>query len=346
MSTLTDRRSELRTEARKRERVVLPKLRQKLRAARAHKAKRMKRCQLDCQRRKEKVRNQAAEARTKLRERLQQAKQQARELCTVCKVSATGAELDRIDQALGALEQERATIRTLRARASGMVDPRGSAAGRRSAEIRAELDDEVRRNVADDPELVALWDAQRDRYRRFAPTARTTMTERYLEWVQSHPQALDELRARQERAWEAEAEQLLAQWPRVRPIASMTDAELAQLGRDHDRAEALLGAGDEPTADVLHFAEAVHDAARDPATKRSGNAAYLRSVYNTMRRGNRAITWPQFQSGVLAAHNQHALRLKRAELVPATQRKLAKDSAVHYRDTAYHLVDVPAAIPF
>lgn len=345
MSTTTDRRASLRTEARRRERTLLPKLRAKLKAAKEHKAKRLKRCQDDCRKRRAKVRDQAAEARRKLRERLAAAKQQARDFCSVCKVSASGAELDRIDAALGALQEERATIQRLRSRASGMVDERGSAAGKRSAEIRAELQDEVARNVGDDPELAALWEAQTDKYRRFRPTSRTTMTERFLEWVEAHPEALDELRNELQQRWEVEAEILLGQWPRERPIADMSEAELARLQADHKRVAIMVG--DESDADNLRFAEMVHDAARDPkTTKLGGSRAFLRSVYRTLRGQHVAITWPQFKDALLAANEARALRLSRAELVPLSQRALMRESAIPFRDTAFHLVDVPSEIPF
>lgn len=291
------------------------------------------------------MRDQAAEARRKLRERLAAAKQQARDFCSICKVSASGAELDRINTTLGALQEERQTIRALRSKAAGMVDERGSAAGRRSAEIRAELQDEVARNVADDPELAALWDAQPNKYRRFRPTPRTTMTERFLEWVEGHPQALDELREQQQAQWDREAAALLAQWPRDVPIADMSDADLSRLAADHTRAAALVD--DEPDANTLRFAELVHEAARDPKTVKLGDSrAYLRSVYRTLRRRKVPVTWPQFQQSALAANQANALRLGRAEMVPLTQRSLMRESAIPHRDTAFHVVELPAEIPF
>lgn len=344
MSTITERRAALRAEARKRAKDTLPKLRAKVKAAKLRKTERLKRCRTDCALRRKKVREQGLEARRKLRERLAAAKDKAREFCSVCRVSAAGAELDRIDTALAALEQERAHIRALRSKASGLVDPRGQAAGRRSAELRAELEDEVTRNVSDDRELAELWANQRDRYRRFAPTQRTSMTERFLEWVEAHPEALDELRARQEVAWEREASELLKQWPRSVAIGDMSDQDLARLARDHDRAEALTER--EPGADTLHFAELVHEAGRDPSTVRVGNRAYLRSVYNTLRRRNYPTSWPQFQAALREAHAEHALRLERAELIPATQRKIAKDSTVMHGGRSYQLVEIPAQIPF
>lgn len=345
MSTTTERRASLRSEARKRERTLVPKLRAKVRAAKEAKAKRLKRCQDDCKKRRARVREQAAEARKRLRERLAAAKDQARQFCTVCKVSATGAELDNIDKALGNLAAERATIRQLRSRAAGMVDERGAAAGRRSAEIRAELQDEVARNVADDAELASLWEAQPDKYRRFRPTPRMTMTERFLEWVEGHPHALDELRARQQAQWDREASELLGRWPRSGPIADMSTAELERLAADHGRVARLVD--EEPDADTLRFAELVHDAARDPKTIRNGkDRAYLRSVYRTLRGRKVPVTWPQFQQSAIAAKDAGALQLKRAELVPLSQRELMKESAIPYRDTAFHLVQVPDAIPF
>ncbi len=107
-----------------------------------------------------------------------------------------------------------------------------------AAELRAESDDEVRRNLADDRELAALWRATKNKA-RFKATPTRSRTEAFLEYVHDHPEALDELRSAQEVEYEREAAELLAQWPRDEPIGSMSDKALSGMVDELRRAEEL-----------------------------------------------------------------------------------------------------------
>jgi hypothetical protein len=237
MSAITEARRDLQRRARERQSDVLPQLRAAVKARRKAKTKRLAKCRTDCKRRKERVQRNAVKAREKLREKIRQTKEVARQACTLCKVTATEQELDKLDRALANVEAERAAIRELRMRAARTVDPRGRAGGMRAQELRRESEEEVRRNIEDDADLLALWDSV-DR-NKFKQTQRRTRTESFLDWVHNHPEALAELRHSQQEQWDREAEDLFKQWPREEPIGRMTDAQLNELLQDLDRAEAV-----------------------------------------------------------------------------------------------------------
>lgn len=240
VSAITERRRQLREDARQRQQEVLPKLRARVRELRAQRRQRVKRCAADCRKRKEKVQRDAAAARAKLRERIARMKVKAREACGLCKVSAKDRDLDALDRTLAVIAQEREVISELRRRAAQMRDPRGIAGGRRAAELRDESDDEVRRNLEDDPDLAALWRAQKNKAGRFKQTKYHTRTEAFLDWVHNHPEALAELRHKQEEKWAREAEEMYATWGRQKPTGRMSEAELADLQRELDAADRWL----------------------------------------------------------------------------------------------------------
>jgi DNA-directed RNA polymerase subunit K/omega len=121
-------------------------------------------------------------------------------------VSARDADLNVLEEMLGELSKEREAIRKLREQARGSKSSRGQAGGRRAAELRAEAWDEVRRDVADDPTLSALWERHRG---KINPSKRTTRTEAFLQWVHDHPEAIGEMQAEQEQDYAREAEDLL-----------------------------------------------------------------------------------------------------------------------------------------
>lgn len=237
MSAITDKRRELRRQARERQRETIPKLRAVVRGRKAAKQKRIAKCRLDCKRRRAKVQREALRAREQLRERIKRAKQVARDACGTCKVSATDRGLDELDRAFAKVQAEREAIAELRRKAAQLSDPRGRAGGRKAAELRAESDDEVRRNVADDPDLAALWDASTKS--KFKASAHRNRTEAFLEYVQDHPEELDELRAKQAAQYDREAIELFAKWPRDEAIGQMTDRQLADMMADLDRADEL-----------------------------------------------------------------------------------------------------------
>ena len=237
MSAITDRRRELRQEARERQKETIPKLRALVRDRKAARRKRLAKCRADCKRMRGKVQRDALRARELLRARIKKAKLVARDACGLCKVSATDRGLDELDRAFGKVQAEREAIAELRRRAAQLTDPRGRAGGRRSAEVRAESDDEVRRNVADDPDLAALWDSTNKL--QFKRTRHRSRTEAFLEHVHDNPEDLDELRAKQDAQYDREAEELFAKWPRDETVGKMTDAQLAEVMADLDRADVL-----------------------------------------------------------------------------------------------------------
>lgn len=240
MSAITERRAELRRSARERQREVLPKLRARVKAIKAQRRKRVKRCASDCKRRRDKVQAEAKRAREQLRQRIARMKAKAREACGICKVSAKDADLDKLDRVLATIAQEREVISELRKRAAQLRDPRGRAGGRRAQELREESDDEVARNLADDPDLAKLWKAQKNRHARFPKTKYHSRTEAFLDWVHNHPEALHELRHREEEKWDREAEEMFRTWGRERPTGRMEEAELAELQRELDAADRWL----------------------------------------------------------------------------------------------------------
>jgi len=86
-----------------------------------------------------------------------------------------------------------------------MISERGRKGGRRAAELRAESDDEVIRNLGEDKLLIALFKKHRAKIKA---TKHRSRTEAFLEFVHDHPEELDELRAKKEREWEREAERI------------------------------------------------------------------------------------------------------------------------------------------
>ena len=240
MSAITERRAELRREARELQRAAIPALKAKVREQRKAKTKRLAKCRADAKRRAAAVQRDAGKARGLLRLGIQRAKEKAQAAAKACKVSATGEQLAAVDKALAAVEVERENIAELRRRAAMLRDPRGRAGGRRRAELKAESDDEVARNVADDDDLAALWASTNKA--RFQSTPQLTRTEAFLQYVHDHPEALDELRSRQEVAYEREAAELLASWPRDEPVGKLGDEDLGQLVTDLQRAQELAEA--------------------------------------------------------------------------------------------------------
>lgn len=235
MSLTTQKRAELRRQARQRQRELIPRMRAQVKKLRAAKKKRLTKCRTDCRKRKARVQRDAIRARQLLRERIARSKAKATELCGTCRVTATGKALEKIDRAMAEVAAEREAIRELRMRAERLKDSRGQAGGRRAAELREESDAQVARDVADDPDLAELWRTV-DR-RKFPGTSRTTRTEQFLDWIEHHPHVLDEQRARQHAQWDAEAERLFSEWPRERATGQLSEAELAELHRELDRVQ-------------------------------------------------------------------------------------------------------------
>lgn len=234
MSAVQKRR-ELRQQARERHQTVLPRLKAAVQAARARKKRRLAECRTHCDRHRKRVQADARKARQELRAALARAKEAARAACTACRVTAKADGLEEIDRALAKVGEEREAIAELRRRAARLKSSRGAAGGRRAAELRAESDDEVRRDL-DDPLLQAVWKRVRSKIKGSPHMSRT---EAFLEHVHRHPELLDEERARQEHQWEREAEQLYAEM-QPRRARGRTDAELDKWMRELDDADRLL----------------------------------------------------------------------------------------------------------
>jgi restriction endonuclease len=180
----------------------------------------------------------AQDARQRLRDRIARAREKARAAVKACKVSAKETELAELDRLLQELERERVEIYSLRMKANQLIDERGRRGGRRAAELRAESDDEVRRDLGDDQELEALWEKVKHKIKG---SARRSRTEAFLEYVHDHPEDLDELRAQQELQWEREAEELFKTMGEHEAVGKLDQDELEQYGRELDQAERLTG---------------------------------------------------------------------------------------------------------
>jgi len=90
------------------------------------------------------------------------------------------------------------------------------------------------------------------------------------------------------------------------------------------------------------FAERVLMAAADPRTKRFGdNKAFIASVFDTYRRKHDGESFADFGSRLVRAHLEGALRLARADLVPAMDRDLVDRSELTYENATFHFLEVP-----
>lgn len=197
------KRRELRAEAKQRQQEVIARLKVALAQARANKRSRVAQCGRTCAKTRKRLQADAVKAREQLRARIARAKAKAQEACRVCRVTANEEGLRAIDKVLGELGEERAAIASLRARASRLRSSRGAAGGRRAAELRAESDDEVRRELPEaDTALLALWEREKGRIR---PGPRTSRTEAFIEWVESHPEEYALQVQSLEALWEREA---------------------------------------------------------------------------------------------------------------------------------------------
>lgn len=203
MASIVAERRALRAEIAQRKREVLPKLKEAIRKAKRAKKERLKQCRADCKAAKKKATAQAREARKKLREHIKRARKRAETACKVCVDTETEKGLDRIEQALAALQTEREAIADMRKRAAAMKSERGRAGGRRAAELRAESDDRVIFNLQDDPYMIALFRKVRGKIKA---SPYRTRTEAFLEYVHDHPEELDEIRAKKEREYERQIE--------------------------------------------------------------------------------------------------------------------------------------------
>lgn len=247
--TEPQQRRRLRGEARERQRETVPKIKTAIRELKAAKMRRRRECVASCKRRRQKITSEAKRAREKLSERVAKLRVRARETCAACKVSVRDSDLDELDRLLGHLAEERKVIGVLRAQARGLTSERGRAGGKRAAELRSEALDQVRRDVADDPILSALWEREQFKIKK---RPRASLTETFLEWVQEHPEAIEAMQADQERDYAAEAEAMLGSLRAPRKIRG--DADQARWSRELDEADQWLAeVKDAPEAQALPF---------------------------------------------------------------------------------------------
>lgn len=240
MTSIVERRRALLREARERQRETLPKLREAVKKARANKRARVAKCRKATKQRRDRLQRDVERQREQLRERIAKARQKAREAATVCRVNANEHALERIDQALQAVEKERQAIAELRSRAGVMKSSRGQAGGRRAAELRAESDDEVRRDLGDDdPMLLELWERVKGKIKG---SKRRTRTEAFLEFVHDNPDEYNEQVRRAEARWEREAEEYYEQLKGPAKLGELDDDELAERVGTWRRADRMLEA--------------------------------------------------------------------------------------------------------
>lgn len=202
--TIPQKRRRLRAEARAKQQTIIPELRAAIRDLKRARSQRAAHCKRLAKRRQQRIAALAKKAERDLAARVAKLKERARETAKACNLR----DLDRLDQLLAELASEQQAIKALRDEARGLKSTRGQAGGKRAAEKRAEALDAVRRDVADDPILLALWEKHG---RKIKQLPRATLTESFLQWVHDNPQAIDEMQREQERAYEDEARAMLAQ---------------------------------------------------------------------------------------------------------------------------------------
>ena len=201
-------RKQLCAEIKEKRKVVLPALKKQIKEGqRAHKA-RIKKCEGDCRAAHRKVIADAARARLKLSTHIRKAKEKAKNFCASCKTSVSAESIEQINKAFEALKSEKEAIDELARKARAIRSERGRKGGLAAAEKKSESDDFVRQNLGDDEELIALFNQVKSKIKA-SPTR--TRTEAFFEYTEEHPEALDELRAKRERQWQAEAEKLFAE---------------------------------------------------------------------------------------------------------------------------------------
>jgi hypothetical protein len=227
--TIASEKSRIRAELRQRRRETLPALRAALADARRAKKARLKACKAECLRLKRQAKTKARIATRRLKEHLRRLRILAKTTCVSCSVE-NREDLERIQKNLEAIKAEEKYIADLKKEFRALRSTRGQKGGRRAAELRAECDDAVRRDLGDDRAMIALWEKVKSKIKA---TPRMTRTESFFQWVHDHPEELDKLRHRQELAYEIELEKAF----RERPEPSCADdleqarGEIARLGR-------------------------------------------------------------------------------------------------------------------
>jgi hypothetical protein len=189
--------------------VVIPKLRTRIKEARKAKAKRLRACQTECRAVRRRLITEAQKSRERLRAYILKTRQKAKQACQACKVKTDERGLDELEKLLKDLEKNRQMIAELRRKSAAIpISERRRRGGIRAAEKRAESDDEVRRNLGDNRELIELWQTVKHKIKA---SPRRSRTEAFFEYLEETPEALDEFRARKQHEYEKEAERLFAE---------------------------------------------------------------------------------------------------------------------------------------
>jgi hypothetical protein len=204
MASVVQQRKQLKREIRERRKDVIPRLKAAIRNAEKARKQRLRKCKADCRAAIRRERKRAAQARKKLEQHIRKAQSRAKDVCKSCKV-VDEKGVESISKALEALATEREEINKLRTQASYLKSERGRAGGRKAAEIRSESDSAVIHNLGEDKELISLFKKVRGKIK---PSKYQSRTEAFLQYVHDHSEALDELRAKAEQKYAAEAERL------------------------------------------------------------------------------------------------------------------------------------------
>jgi hypothetical protein len=201
-------RRRLRAEAKRRTREVLPQLKSSIREAKAQKKVRGRQCRSEAKRAQAALKARARKARTALAARVRKLNDKLKQSAKVCKAAGKSESTSALEKSLAALAQEREAIAELKRRASMMRSESHRKGGFKAAEQRQESDDEVSRELPDDPAWRKLWAAKKSTIRA---TPHASRAEKFFEYVHDHPHALDEMRAKVEHEYERDAERLFAE---------------------------------------------------------------------------------------------------------------------------------------
>lgn len=200
--SIVQERNILRAEIRQRKKEVLPRLREAVTRAKKKRKQRVKDCEKFCVQARRDSKKRADELKKRFSQILKRVHKKADIACKACKTAASTEGLKQVQDALEALEKETKEVKAMVSKADRMKSARGRKGGLRSAEVRAESDDEVIFNLGENQELVGLFKKIRKKIKKSPKRSRT---EAFFEYVKDHPEELDEFRAKKEREYEREA---------------------------------------------------------------------------------------------------------------------------------------------
>lgn len=219
---------------------MLPVLRKSIKRTKARKAKRLTNCKREAEKARARYRASALRARNGLTTRLAALRDKLKAASNKCRGRARADALAELDRALAAIDQEREAIAALRRKAAQLRDSSKRAGGLRAAELRAESDEEVQRELPDDPAWHEAWRSVRS---KIQATPHRSRTEAFFEYVHDHPTVIDQARAKLEHRYELEADALFESlWD----CQKNPDTCPEHWGRQLDKAENLLKSDPDP----------------------------------------------------------------------------------------------------